>query len=133
MESQPSISICSSLLEELCMREPCTILKHSCLGLKKLGVNLKMDYDAQNIDITPALEYLSITLTVGKSGYNHKACTFCMINMCFINVCCLLFLQVFLFGTQKLPSTSIHVFIKIQRRRQRTDDIPKRQSFNLGL
>ena len=67
------ISICSSSLEELCMREPCTILKHSCPGLKKLGVNLKMDYDAQHFDITPALEYLSITLTVGKSGYNHIA------------------------------------------------------------
>jgi hypothetical protein len=32
-----------------------------------------MDYDAHHFDITPALEYLSIILTVGKSGYNHVA------------------------------------------------------------
>lgn len=57
------ISICSSSLEELCMREPCTILKHSCPGLKKLGVNLKMDYDAQHFDITPALEFSNVAST----------------------------------------------------------------------
>ena len=45
------------------MREPCTILKHSCPGLKKLGVNLKMDYDAQHFDITPALEFSNVAST----------------------------------------------------------------------
>ena len=49
------ISICSSSLEELCMREPCTILRHSCPGLKKLGFNLKMDYDAQHFVTTPSV------------------------------------------------------------------------------